>query len=373
MYRDPVHDFGFFRFDPSKVVDTPLVEVELNPAGAVSQESVLIMGNAAGEKLTYVESTIGRVDRNYEEGYDLNTFFISASDITVGGSSGGPMMNEKGQAVGMVSMGINETNSSFYFPLDRVTRAIKLYQSGKTITRGTIQVAFFYKSYTDLERLKVSPAVIKEVKDSFPEGDGMLLVSRNVPKGPGQIAGIKNGDVLYKIDGALIPDFVMLAEVLDESIGKELSIVIIRSGEEIVLKTVVVDLEESAPSEMIEISRGVVSSIDYLLALQCNLPIEGVIVSQSGYMFKQSDIDEFNVILEIGEDKIVDLASFEDAMKKHDSGSLVRVKYFFVGDPVQKQVGELIVDKRWYPFRKYRILVVLSSCAYQCARLRYSQ
>lgn len=85
VFRDPVHDYGFFLFDPSKVTDTPLVEIKLNPAGAKAQERVLIMGNSAGEKLTYVESTIGRVDRNYEEALDCNTFYISATDITVGG------------------------------------------------------------------------------------------------------------------------------------------------------------------------------------------------------------------------------------------------------------------------------------------------
>lgn len=32
--RDPVHDFGFFKFDPSKVKFMPLCEIEMAPDGA---------------------------------------------------------------------------------------------------------------------------------------------------------------------------------------------------------------------------------------------------------------------------------------------------------------------------------------------------
>lgn len=184
------------------------------------------------------------------------------------------MMNSKGQAVGIVTCGEDETNSSFYLPLYRIQRALDLYKAGQPITRGTLQVAFFYKSYTDVERRGVSAEIIKEQKQRFPDGDGMLVVSKNIPKGPGSVAGIENGDVLYKINGQLVPEFISYAEIMDSSIGKQLTIEVIRGGEKVELLATVQDLDEISPSEMIEISHSVVSSIDYLIAMQCNLPIE---------------------------------------------------------------------------------------------------
>lgn len=34
IYYDPVHDFGFFRFDPSALRFLDVAEIELNPDGA---------------------------------------------------------------------------------------------------------------------------------------------------------------------------------------------------------------------------------------------------------------------------------------------------------------------------------------------------
>ena len=184
------------------------------------------------------------------------------------------MMNTKGQAVGIVTCGEDETNSSFYLPLHRIKRALDLWKAGQPITRGTLQVAFFYKSYTDVERRGVSEDIIKEQKRRFPDGDGMLVVTKNIPKGPGSVAGIENGDVLYKINGKLVPEFISLAEILDSSVGEKLTIEVLRGGKNVKLAPTVQDLTEISPSEMIEISHSVVSSIDYLIALQCNLPIE---------------------------------------------------------------------------------------------------
>lgn len=46
FYRDPVHDFGFFRFDPSRVKFLNLHEIPLAPEGAkgtVHNHSVFTM------------------------------------------------------------------------------------------------------------------------------------------------------------------------------------------------------------------------------------------------------------------------------------------------------------------------------------------
>lgn len=68
-------------------------------------------------------------------------------------------------------------------------------------------------------------------------------------------------------------------------------------------------------------------------------------------MFRRSDIDAFNVILEINNEKIENLADFERVVKQYPSSTLVKAKYFFILSPVQKRIAELVIDKRWFPFR----------------------
>jgi S1-C subfamily serine protease len=49
VYRDPVHDFGIFRFDPADVRYADLVELELAPEAARVGMDIRVVGNDAGE------------------------------------------------------------------------------------------------------------------------------------------------------------------------------------------------------------------------------------------------------------------------------------------------------------------------------------
>ena len=274
VYRDPVHDFGFFKFDPSLLTSTPLIEIELNPSGAQPQTKVLIMGNNAGEKLTFIETAIGRTDRNAFEGLDCNTFFISASDISTHGSSGSPVLNLQGQAVALKTWGNASTNSSWYLPLHRVQRALHLLQQGLPIKRGTVQVAFLYTAYPDVKRLGVAPKMIEDHRAAFPNGDGMLVVNKPLPKGPGSVANMRNGDVVWELNGKKLRGFVDLAEALDSNAGGKAKWKLIRAGELLEVESEVQDFDDISPSEYVEISGGLVCGMDYLIALQHGRPLE---------------------------------------------------------------------------------------------------
>lgn len=54
IYYDPVHDFGFFRFDPKAVKFLEVSEIELNPDGAKVGVEIRVVGNDSGEKLRCV-------------------------------------------------------------------------------------------------------------------------------------------------------------------------------------------------------------------------------------------------------------------------------------------------------------------------------
>jgi S1-C subfamily serine protease len=356
VYRDPVHDFGFYRYDPGKLQFISPKALPLAPQAAQIGREIRVVGNNAGEQLSILAGTIARLDREAPE-YglgrynDFNTFYIQAASGTSGGSSGSPVIDIRGRVLALNAGGATGAASSFYLPLDRVRRALQLIQQGKPVTRGTLQTEFRYRPYDELRRLGLLAATEAEVRKAQPDGTGMLVVS-DVQPGSGSDGLMLPGDVLVRVNGTLVTRFEPLEAVLDDSVGSTVELQLQRGGKLYTARLKVDDLDAITPAAYLEFGDTVVHTLSYQEARAFHRPVRGLFVAASGYMFDGAGVPRGAVITEVNARKVEDLADFAAIVATLGDGAEMAVRYTTIDDTNGSQLRSVRIDRRWFPARQ---------------------
>lgn len=358
VYRDPVHDFGFFRFDPARLRYIVPAELPLAPQRARLGRDIRVVGNDAGEQLSILSGTIARLRRpapDYGRGNynDFNTFYLQAASGTSGGSSGSPVIDIEGRAVALNAGGSNEAASSFFLPLDRVTRALQMLREGRPVSRGTLGTIFSHQPFDELRRLGLREQTQADIRRLFPDQTGMLVVNQVIP---GSVADgqLRVGDILVQVEGEYVAEFVPLEAALDDRVGAPVRLRVERAGEAVDLALAVQDLHAVTPAEYLQFGDAVVHPLSLQQARHYNRPVDGVYVANPGYALGTAMVPRASIIVSVDEKPVHNLDDLEAVLSGLADQQRAAIRFFTFEDPQTSRLRVMRMDRRWFPAARCR-------------------
>jgi serine protease Do len=216
--RDPKVDLALLKIDPGK---KQLVAVPFgNSDEARVGDWVLAIGNPFGFGGTVTAGIVSARARDINAGpYDD---FLQTDAAINRGNSGGPMFNMKGEVIGVNSAIISPSGGSigigFAVPASLAMPVLDDLRKYGKVRRGWLGIRIQSLDHDMAENM------------GLPDQKG-ALVAKVDPNGPGQKAGLKDGDVVLKFDGKDITEMRRLPRyVASTPINKKVEVVIWRDG-----------------------------------------------------------------------------------------------------------------------------------------------
>lgn len=233
---DPLNDVAFLKIDG--VSDLRAATLGDSSTVRIGQE-VIAIGNSLGQYQNTVTSGIisgkGRpVSAGDGSGGSTESLTdLLQTDAAINpGNSGGPLLNVSGQVIGMnTAVAANAQGIGFAIPINATKGTLKSVLAGKGVQRA----------YLGLRYVPLTAAVAKQYNLSVTEGayvvGGENSATGVVSEGPADKAGVKDKDIITKINGLTVGRQGGVSSLIGEyAPGDTVELVIVRDGRELTTK-----------------------------------------------------------------------------------------------------------------------------------------
>lgn len=236
---DPL-DIAFLKITDTK--GKTLTPAKLGDSSKVGVgDSVVAIGNALGQfQNTVTSGIISGHGRNIEAGgasdgdtEELQNLFQTDTAINQG-NSGGPLMNLSGEVIGINTAvaGGSAQNIGFAIPINDV----------KGVIDSVMRTGKLERPYLGLVFISITADMAKRYELDAEQGAYIppaVMVGRQsvVKDGPADKAGVKEGDIITKLDDQKLSDKNTLTSALGKhKVGDTVTLTLVRDGKEMTLK-----------------------------------------------------------------------------------------------------------------------------------------
>ncbi|MDB9372928.1 HhoA/HhoB/HtrA family serine endopeptidase [Nodularia sphaerocarpa] len=230
---DEVTDLAVVKINPDK--DLPVAPLGSSDAVQVGDWAIAV-GNPLGFDNTVTLGIVSTLKRSSAQVgiADKRLDFIQTDAAINPGNSGGPLLNERGEVIGInTAIRPDAMGIGFAIPIDKAKAiALKLQRDGKVI-----------HPYLGVQMVTLTPELAKQNNTDpnspiqIPEING-VLVMRVVPDSPAASAGMRRGDVIVQIDREPVTSADKLQNLVENSRLGQLLQVKVQRGNQIQLLSI---------------------------------------------------------------------------------------------------------------------------------------
>ena len=316
--HDSKTDIALIKLVPDK--DSPKEFTHLNFGDSDKLEVgewVMAIGNPFGLSHTVTVGVVSAKDRTIGAGpYDE---YIQTDASINPGNSGGPLINIKGEVIGINTAIISGNTGGnvgigFAIPINVAKNILNDLKEKGSVTRGWLGVMI----------QKITP----ELADSFKlKDDNGALVGDVIPDGPADKAGIKRGDVIVRFNRQDVKEMEELPKIVANTTpGKAVPVDVIRDGAPKTIQ-VTIDVLKDSPAQVASKQKDQlgmeVQDITPELAQSLQLEVtEGVLVSnvEQGKPAGEAGLRRGDVITEINRKSVRNVGDYTQLTRGFKAG-----------------------------------------------------
>ncbi len=236
-----------------ELTDLAVVKIEpdekglpVAPLGDSDQVQVgdwaIAVGNPVGLNNTVTLGIISTIDRSSAQvgAPDKRLDFLQTDAAINPGNSGGPLLNAKGEVIGInTAIRPDAMGIGFAIPINVAKRIKDYLAQGQSVPHPYIGISMT----TFTPEMALSFNQNPKNKTQLPEING-IFVARVLPNTPAKKAGMKEGDVIIKVNNANVTTAEELQSLVEKTgVGQELKVTVIRQNKNIELTIITEQLE----------------------------------------------------------------------------------------------------------------------------------
>ena len=295
-------------------------------------EIVVAIGNPYGLQQTVTMGVVSAEGRSIPvEGHTYRNFIQTDTAINPG-NSGGPLLNTKGEVVGI--------NTAIIAYAQGIGFAIPINIAKNNID-DLINLGKVRRSWLGVYIQEVTPEIAEQF--NLPEDAKGVLIGDVVKDSPAEKSGIKRGDIITKVNNEEVDSPGKLQDKIRSiDIGKKANIEVVRDGKEIsfvvrIGETPTVDEEgsEFSKEKVFSVQTGLkVQTVTPEIAKEVELPwVKGLVITEviPGSSADDMGLRPGDVILEANRIEMSSVDGWEELINKLEPGDTLLLLVFRSG------------------------------------------